>query len=214
MDDDPISIFPEEITSNANPVVTASDMDALVAQQMAELSLGEREKVYYDIHGVSDQVEETAELIEEKLQEFDEQLRQLETSSQAAAYRQAKSLDPTYVNDPHLRLSFLRADLFQASEAAARYIKHFQTKLDLFGPDLLCSNITQDDLPPETLDALYSGLVQYLPLRDRAGRLVHVSLYHPDEISLQAKLQRTFYMGMVSNEDEETQRKGMFLVED
>lgn len=223
-DDDIDAIFPEDISPTSadaatyNPVAPA-DMDALVAKQMAELSMKDREKVYFDIHGVADEIPETPEFIDNKLQEFDYEFKQLISPSSSSnpdwvkAYELAYSLSPDYVSNRAFRLSFLRADLFDPAQAAQRFARHWQAKLELFGPEALVQSITQDEhLTPDSIEALYSGLSQYLPLRDRAGRLVVVSFYHPNHISLHAKLQRTFYMSMVSSEDEDTQRKGRIAI--
>ncbi len=209
--DDDIAIFDDDTATSPDaakfqPVVPLN-VDELVARQMAELSMAEREKVLFDIHGVSDEVPETD--VDLKLNELDFHLQHV---SSRQALDMAIKLCPAYVSDREFRLSFLRADLLDPQKAAQRFARHFQAKLDLFGLECLVKDITQDDLDTDTLHALYSGLSQYLPLRDRAGRLVHVSFHHPDEISLQAKLKRTFYMCMVSNEDIETQRKGRVAV--
>jgi hypothetical protein len=71
-DDDAIAVFPEDISptsiqaANLNPIVAPNDMDALVAKQMAELSMQDREKVNFDIHGVSDEIAETPAFVETK----------------------------------------------------------------------------------------------------------------------------------------------------
>lgn len=210
--DDDIVVLPDNVslsTTCMKDMVVPENMDALIARQMASLSTEDREKVYFDIHGVSDEVLETPELIESKLDQMAFELLKLPDSK---AYEIARAQSSEYVDNANFRLSFLRAELFDATKAAKRFSRHWQAKYELFGEDLLTSDITQDDLDPDTLEALYCGLMQYLPLRDRAGRLVHVSFFHPDEISLQAKLRRVFYMCMASNEDEETQRKGRVAI--
>lgn len=209
--DDDIAIFEDDAATSADAAkyqpVAPPNVDELVARQMAELSMAEREQILYDIHGVSDEVPETS--IDLKLNDFDFHLQRV---TSRAALDMATKLNPAYVADRDFRLAFLRADLLDPYKAAQRFARHFQAKLDLFGPESLVEDITQDHLDSDTLQALYSGLAQYLPLRDRAGRLVHVSFHHPDEVSLQAKLKRTFYMCMVSNEDVETQRKGRVAI--
>ena len=55
--------------------------------------------------------------------------------------------------------------------------RHFEAKLDLFGPSKLCHEITQNDLNPGDMDALVTG-IGHLPIRDSVGRLVRVSFSH------------------------------------
>jgi hypothetical protein len=66
--------------------------------------------------------------------------------------------------------------------------RHFETKLELFGRGKLARDIQQDDLDKETIDALYSGYTQTLPLRDRAGRLVLIWFPHPVNYSITSKV--------------------------
>ena len=209
--DDDIVIFEDDPATSPDAAnyhpVAPPNADEIVARQMAGLSMEDREKILFDIHGVAEEVPETD--IEVKLDEFNNYLRHIPSRD---ALDMAIQLGPDYVTNRDFQVSFLRADSLDSYKAAQRFARHFQAKLDLFGPALLVKDITQDDLDPETLDTLYAGLVQYLPLRDRAGRLVHVSFHHTDDIPLHPKLKRTFYMCMVSNEDEETQRKGRVAV--
>ena len=67
---------------------------------------------------------------------------------------------------------FLRSDYFDAPAAARRIVRHFEQKLELFGVEKLTKNITQADISQDTLDCLYHGFGQMLPVRDRAGREV------------------------------------------
>ena len=94
-------------------------------------------------------------------------------------------MDRDYVQDRDFRLKFLRADLFNATEAALRLARHFQAKLELFGRSKLVKDIVQDDLDEEDMAALYAGFTQLLPVRDRAGRAV--SLWFPHQSQRQLK---------------------------
>jgi hypothetical protein len=167
--------------------ISPDQVDSLVAKQMASLSMEDREKVYYDVHGVSEEVKETPEMVTLSLLQFELELQKLHLQ-QKGAYEAAKSMNPAYVQNPEFRLRFLRADLFDAPKAALRMARHFETKLELFGIDKLALDIQQDDLDKETIDALYSGYTQTMPLRDRAGRLVNIWFPHPVNYSIIAKV--------------------------
>jgi hypothetical protein len=83
-------------------------------------------------------------------------------------------MNPDYVRNRNFRLMFLRSDQFDVKRAALRLARHFQVKLDLFGEAKLAEDITQDDLDKVTMEALYSGFVQLLPTRNRAGRAISI----------------------------------------
>jgi hypothetical protein len=168
-DDDIAVIIPNVRRPNEEP--DPEYTDSLVAKQMAKLSREDREKVYFDLHGVSEQVEETPELIRKSLSELDKELEQL---SNKEAYDAAVSLNAEYVTNEKFRLQWLRADSFDAKAAALRLARHFQAKLELFGRDKLGRDIVQDDLGESDMQALYCGRSQTLPFRDRAGRAIAV----------------------------------------
>jgi hypothetical protein len=152
------------------------DGDALIAADMTRLSMDERDQVLHDIHGVPNVMEETPEKLHASLIKLQTELDKIHYK---AAYELARSHNPAFVEDRVFRLKFLRADLLNASNAALRLVRHFELKLQLFGPKKLVKEITQDDLEAGDMKNLYSGYVQTLPMRDRAGRCVCVWLPPP-----------------------------------
>jgi hypothetical protein len=148
------------------------DMDNLIATDMTRLSMEERDQVLHDVHGVSNDMEETPELIEESLAQSIEELETIKEKKEA--FDLAKSQNLQYVDNPTFRLQFLRSDLFHVGKAALRMVRHFQVKLELFGPEKLTKDITQDDLEDGDMKNLYSGQSQILPLRDQAGRCISI----------------------------------------
>jgi hypothetical protein len=169
------------------PDISPDQVDSLVAKQMTSLSIEDREKVSCDVHGVSEEVKETPGMVTLSLLQLELELQKLQLQ-QKDAYEAAKSMNPTYVENPEFQLRFLRADLFDAPKAALRLARHFKIKLELFGRNKLASDIQQDDLDKETIDALYSGYSQTMPLRDRAGRLVIIWFSHPANHAITAKV--------------------------
>jgi len=94
-----------------------------------------------------------------------------------AAYDLALSMDAAYTTDAGRGVAFLRSVDGKARQAAKRYVKHFATKLDLFGRDLLCQDITLQDLSQHDMEALRSGGFQVLKDNDRAGRPILMGRY-------------------------------------
>jgi hypothetical protein len=149
------------------------ETDALLAQELNQLSTKEREKVYHDIHGVAEIVEETPEYVALKLKELELELAKITIKS---AYNQAKEKSPEYVTSTREGLMFLRAGRFDATEAAARMVRYYEEKLHLFGPGPLARDLHMKDLKEEERSSLESGYLQLLPERDRAGRSVLIIL--------------------------------------
>jgi hypothetical protein len=168
-DDDrhPTSLLSGTVPQEA---INADYIDSMIAKQMSRLSVQDREKAYMDVHGVSDLVEETPEMVEGGLVQLEREILLLK---ERAAYDLADSMDPAYTRNRDFRLAFLRTELFDSQQAALRLIRHFQMKLDLFGRERLVMEITQDDLDKDDMEAVYSGSGRFLPATDRAGRLIN-----------------------------------------
>jgi hypothetical protein len=152
------------------------DADALVATEMTRLTMEERDQVFHDIHCISNEMEETPEQLHASLIQLQTELDRIPYRCKAA-YELARSRNPAFVEDRVFRIKFLRTDLLDASKAALRLVRHFETKLQLFGPETLVKEITQDELEDGDMKNLYSGYIQTLPLRDRSGRFI--SLFFP-----------------------------------
>lgn len=152
------------------------DLDALLAKELNQLSLQEREQVYQELHGVVSVVEEggvDTPWVQHKLSEFDKALYELPSSS-TIAYRQAHVQNVGHATDPSFRLQFLRAERFDAPTAAARMARYFREKLVLFGPEKVGqARITLADLNEEDVKVLESGYMQWLPARDQSGRPIY-----------------------------------------
>ena len=102
-------------------------------------------------------------------------LREMEAllqRSQNNAYLLAMRQNPEYVQNVNFRLSFLNS-LFdpKPKEAVDKILKFLEQKLELFGKEALCRDLTLADLGRSGRKCLQSGLYQYLG-RDSAGRRV------------------------------------------
>ena len=173
--DEEIAVLPDVVPSDGpDPSAT----DSMVAQLMNRLSIREREKVLYDLHGIREEIEETPELLRTALAQMEVEIGLL---SEKDAYEIASQQDNSYVQDRDFRVKFLRADDFDGKQAALRFVRHFQAKLDLFGAEKLTKTIVQDDLNKMDMDVLYSGYSQNLPARDSSGRIVWIWFTTPDQ---------------------------------
>ena len=84
----------------------------------------EREKVYYDVHGVAKVVDETQEFLTQKFLEFNKELASLARNSKV--YQVTRKQNAKYVDNPRFRLQFLRAGNFQPTQAAKRLLKFLE----------------------------------------------------------------------------------------
>ena len=162
--------------SNPTPTTTPQTMQprpeetlALVATELNQLSLEERERVQEEIHGVASLVAEDKQLVSRRLIQLNIEIGYIRKRS---AYERALFLSPGLVLDEDFRLMFLRADNFDPRKAAQRMVNFFEFKLDLFGAEKLCKQITLEDLSEDDIAALYSGACQVLQEKDRTGRKI------------------------------------------
>jgi hypothetical protein len=146
---------------------TWSAVESLLALDLNKMSLNEREKVFEDLHGVSDIVDESPELVASCLDELELEIAKIRRRD---AYIAAASKDSCYTSSRTLRLKFLRAENFDSNRAAARLVGFFETKLEIFGPDPLARDLLLSDLNEDDHKCLQSGLMTLVPAKDVAGR--------------------------------------------
>jgi len=141
----------------------------MLAKEMNQLSVEEREKVFEDVHGIPRVVDEPHEFIEACLALLEKELTNI---SSKAAYDLASSTSKEYTSSKKIRLMFLRAESFDPYKAASRMVRFFEEKFELFGADKLTKDITLDDLDPDDIITFENGVFQVLPEKDCAGRKV------------------------------------------
>jgi hypothetical protein len=144
-----------------------SAVQSLLALDLNKISLNERDKVFEDLHGVPDLVDESPELVASCLAELEPGIAKIRRRD---AYIVAASKDSSYTSSRTLRLKFLRAENFESDRAAARLVGFFETKLELFGPDPLARDLLLSDLDEDDQKCLQSGLMTLVPAKDAAGR--------------------------------------------
>lgn len=95
------------------------------------------------------------------------------------SFRLAEQQSMAYVHNPVLKLRFLRATGFSDPKLAAEtYIRFYNFKKMLFGPDLLVHDITWDRLSEADQKAFLKGYVQFPPERDSTDR--QITMYFPN----------------------------------
>jgi hypothetical protein len=154
-------------------------IESSLAKELNQLSLAEREKVYYDLHGVADVVEERPEFVDKCLADLEREICNSNTNTNNNnnitnnnAYEMAKKCNPDYICGQAFRLKFLRAESFVPKKAAARLVGFLEEKLKLFGPEPLARELLLSDLNQGDMALLRLGFFSMVPLRDSAGRAV------------------------------------------
>jgi hypothetical protein len=166
------SDLPVVPASSPTECPTPAEVSALLAKEMNQLSVKEREKVLEDVHGIARVADEPKEFIEACLALVEKELTNI---SSKAAYDLASSLSKEYTSSKKIRLMFLRAESYDPFNAASRMVRFFEQKYELFGADKLTKDIALDDLDPDDIAALETGFYQVLPEKDCAGRIVFCS---------------------------------------
>jgi hypothetical protein len=160
---------PGEATSLEN-----HDVEALLAQELNQMSFKEREKLYEEIHGVESTVHETPEFVEQHLQSLAIEIQLIPIKP---AYDEALRRFPDYIKGKKFLIMFLRTDHFDSKRAANRLVNFLENKRKLFGIETLGRPLQYRDLDEDTRNAFQTGVYQWLPARDRTGRPVFVNLH-------------------------------------
>mmetsp|Transcript_8875 Transcript_8875/g.19165 ORF Transcript_8875/g.19165 Transcript_8875/m.19165 type:complete len:387 (+) Transcript_8875:164-1324(+) len=121
-----------------------------------------------------------------------------------------------YLNDPLVRLRFLRCERFVAFKAVQRMIHFLELTSELFGDYVADRPIQLSDFNTRREEvALHNSRNQYLPFRDRSGRRVFVGVGSCDlnlDPDLRFKIIIFLHWMTAAEDDIETQQKGVVIV--
>jgi hypothetical protein len=121
--------------------------------------------------------------------------------------------DYCYVNDPNVRLRFLRCERFDARKAVKRLVKFLDFAKALFGNFVADRPIRNADFSRDELKHLHNSRLTYLPFRDQAGRRVLTGVGNNNtRLTLQLRYKIIMYLDWIVSEDIETQQKGIVIV--
>ena len=171
--------------------VSPKDVETIIATELQTSSKEELEHIYEDIHAVSQCIQETPEFVQCKIEQLQVELNDLKRGSSSlgngktavvgcnsTAYELAESISYEYVHDVKFQLVFLRSTNYDCKLAAEKFLMYMEQKLALFGIDLLCEGITQDELDTYDKQALECGMFTKLrSMKDRAGRSICCLLF-------------------------------------
>mmetsp|Transcript_1713 Transcript_1713/g.3719 ORF Transcript_1713/g.3719 Transcript_1713/m.3719 type:complete len:223 (-) Transcript_1713:961-1629(-) len=143
-------------------------IEDLLASEMHRLTVQQRAEAFDDVHCVGEELEETPEMIQKSLADFEEAVQK----EQNPIYEMAMNQNRSYVEDPIFRLKFLRAKLYDVGEAVRNMFIFLQVKAKYFGHDKIARDISLDDLHEEEKKLMLSGLFHIQDGRDPKGRVI------------------------------------------
>lgn len=137
------------------------------------MSFEEREGISEEIHGVHCMaIKETPEFVRQRLDALEQALQRIPNQDKMA-YLEAIRMQSAYVNDvSQLKLSMLRAEVFDPQKAAVRLVNFLDLVHDLCGKEALMRPMNLTDFTPEDIQLMKEGLFQMLAGRDRTGRRI------------------------------------------
>ncbi|CAJ1967434.1 unnamed protein product [Cylindrotheca closterium] len=192
----PVDVSPP--TSSEDVEKGKRDFDAELASSLEKLSLEEREKALFDLHGIYSSNSQNEDEARQQ-QWMDTMKEQLNKKKHGTAYELAEKLDFAYVSNPILMDMFLKACDCEPFEASEKMIYFFELKRQIFGVQKLVKDITLDDLDEKDKEYLIDGSIQILPFGDMSGRdilMLHGSRKQKDSIKSEERV--GFYIFMES----------------
>eukprot|EP00534_Pseudo-nitzschia_fraudulenta_P004390 CAMPEP_0201126250 /NCGR_PEP_ID=MMETSP0850-20130426/25300_1 /ASSEMBLY_ACC=CAM_ASM_000622 /TAXON_ID=183588 /ORGANISM="Pseudo-nitzschia fraudulenta, Strain WWA7" /LENGTH=538 /DNA_ID=CAMNT_0047394611 /DNA_START=30 /DNA_END=1646 /DNA_ORIENTATION=+ len=205
-------------------------VEGSLSKELLKLSFTDRTEIEEEIHGVRCRAaEETPELIKRSLSGFDNKLNEKKEGDPGSNVlknvvrieaTEGVNREPTgdqsskcYLNDPDVRLRFLRCERFVVEKAVQRMIDFLEFMSELFG-DYVCERpVRISDFSREEEAALQNSRNQYLPFRDRSGRRVLAGVgtcnFHLD---MELRFKILMFLHWSVSEDVETQQKGVVML--
>lgn len=119
-----------------------------------------------------------------------------------------------WVNDPDVRLRFLRCELFNTKKAVKRFVTFLDFAQELYGDFIADRPMRLSDMKTrEEKRAMANIQFHVLPFRDRSGRRVFVSVGSCGyDVEPLLRIKILWYMIWIASEDIETQRKGLVII--
>jgi len=202
-------------------------IESSLANELLKLSFKDRNELEEEMHGVHcGAAKESPEFLEHSLSEFDLELNARKekvansvllrnvihiSSLDEAAAKSAKL--KCYLNDPDIRLRFLRCERFDVQKAVQRLVNFLDFSSEIYGDFVANRPISISDFNSKEETALQNSRCQYLPFRDRSGRRVSVGVGTANfDLDIKLRCKINLYLHWVVSEDIETQRKGIVLV--
>lgn len=205
-DDDDLSSVASvaSLASLASTDLNTFQVDKLMAKEIDQLTLQDRNAIYEEIHGVSTMaIEETPQLLQDSLMNLQIELDKISGRSRLAYDRIANgepdnrnnnNNNRSILHDRAFRLRFLRCEFFDAARAANRMMRFCEDLMVLYGEEAIGKfDGTMDFFVGKHHEqiAFRSGYVQLLPFRDRSGRKILIMVLDALELDSAIRVRAT-----------------------
>jgi len=177
----------------------------------SEATAGQTPDMYGQLHPV-----ETPELIESKLDEFQQELDKLNPEVTQWATEAQEKCQPSQ----DFKLQFLRCEVFNADLAAARYASYWKKRVEVFGKEKAFLPMTLDQAlaDPKIQTAFDMGVMTLLEgVQDPSGRaLVYFdpSKYDKSKYTVETIIPALWYVLHAALESVTAQQKGVIFIGD
>lgn len=211
----PFLVSPVRTIHSVPFLAPSFEVGRLINKDMLKFDPTERNAITEEVHGVTHLCidESKPGLVENALIDLDSELSAL-PAQEKTAYLRSFHYPESYIHQRDFKLRFLRAELFDARNAAMRLALCLENFLDIFGEYALIRPILLSDFSTKELKAFAAGRIQLMPFRDRGGRRVIVGFPSRDHHVYDAitRVKIHMYLWWVATECEETQRKGIVFI--
>ncbi|CAJ1937614.1 unnamed protein product [Cylindrotheca closterium] len=187
------------------------ETEEFLAAEMNKLSAQERAKVLDDLHCVGEELQETPEMIQQSLSEFDYLVQNCDDRIYSIAVNQNRA----YVEDSEFRLKFLRANMYDTRKSVHQMMSFLNQKALYFGEDKVAHDIAASDLNEDEVELMRSGFFQIQDGRDRNGR---VMVYHsvtriPSQCTIEKMVRVMYHLFYnILTSIQEAQKKGIIMI--
>jgi hypothetical protein len=164
--------------------VNPRQVEALLVQELNQLSARERERIMEEVHGVHVGFISHHGKLKHRSQEEETEIRlalahmqvELKSIPDKLAYDEAIAMKSPMLNDIAFQTKFVYAENFDPSKAAKRMVKYLELAKELFGVRALHQAVKWKDLSPYAIDIINRGEMQTPPFRDQSRRRICVLL--------------------------------------
>ena len=172
----------------------------------SKYTTGQVPDIFGQVHPV-----ESPGLIRSKLAEFHTQLNALPSNPNVAKAKEKGLHTDRFI------LQFLRCEVFNTDLAVARYVRYWDKRLEVFGPELAFLPLTLHQFCRHDRNALENGLIRVVDMPEpdkRSYIFIQPSLQDPTKYSRKSMIRAMWYfVHCILEEDELVQKKGMFAVD-
>ena len=154
---------------------------------------------------------ETPSLVREKLAKFEAYLNKLDEKSKEG-YLMALQKCPGECS-PAFKLVFLRCEVFDAERAVSRFVKYWDTRMEVFGEEKAFLSMTLEGAMKDDIEAIQMNYLQVATETDPDGRAILLFDFQKDTCasSSESLLKSVWYQVHCALKLESCQKRGIVV---